>query len=158
MINNDLEKLKISYIENSFSKSINKPKFSNNSTSHKHCSILVDNDKNNQRKRNIKAIQIHKAEIERPIKKDSYSFAKIPSNFKIKNYMKYNLDPKTIKRIFTKTPPSITELSLIKNNPVFDKVIRLEDIITLSIINSDSKSRMKKVFSVVKFEVIIVKV
>lgn len=86
------------------------------------------------------------------------SITRRPSQIKIKNFKKYNLDPKAIKRIFTKTPPSLTELGLIKTMNNFDKQIKLEDVITLSILKTDSKSRLKKVFSVVNFEVLLVKV
>jgi hypothetical protein len=109
-----------------------------------------------KKRNNNKASKIHKAEIEVSLAKEAIQ--RRPSQIKIKNFKKYNLDPKAIKRIFTKTPPSLTELGLIKTSNNFDKQIKLEDVITLSIIKSDSKSRLKKVFSVVNFEVLLVKV
>jgi len=109
-----------------------------------------------KKRNNNKASKIHKAEIEVSLAKEAIQ--RRPSQIKIKNFKKYNLDPKAIKRIFTKTPPSLTELGLIKTSNNFDKQIKLEDVITLSIIKSDCKSRLKKVFSVVNFEVLLVKV
>lgn len=160
LLNKHSDKFKSSF-ENSFSKSLHQPKNNNHSISQKNCSIFHEsNEKENERKkRNNKAIQIHKTEIEISICKDSIVCSKPPTQIKIKNFKKYNLDPKTIKRIFTKTPPSLTELSILKNNNnIIEKPMRLEDMITLSILKRDSKSRIKKVFSVVNFEVLIIKV
>ena len=109
-----------------------------------------------KKKRNKQSSKIHKAEIEVSLAKEAIQ--RRPSQIKIKNFKKYNLDPKTIKRIFTKTPPSLTELGLIKSSNNFYRQIKLEDVITLSILKTDSKSRLKKVFSVVNFEVLLVKV
>ena len=78
------------------------------------------------------------------------------NHIKIKKFKKLQIDPKTIKKMFSKTPPLISNMILLKNNN--EKIFKLEDIITLTVLKNDYKSKVKKVFSVINFEVLIIKV
>ena len=90
--------------------------------------------------------------------KESLAFVRPLKQINIKNFKKYNLDLKNIKRIITIASPSKLEQTILKNTNTYEKPYRLEDLITISIVKSNSKSRIKKVFSVVNFEVILIKV
>lgn len=157
VINKYAENNKNSLMDSSLSKSILN---SNYSISHKHSNggfdFKVENDKNQKnRNKKLSTDMINIVEKANSVRRDSPLMGS-NNHIKIKKFKKLQIDPKTIKKMFSKTPSLISNIILLKNNN--EKFFKLEDTITLTVLKNDYKSKVKKVFSVINFDVLIIKV